>query len=82
MGFFKTTLKRLEGPTPEYFTKIRTFAAWYTGAATAFLASVKVFDLPTPDNIFNIIGYSIAVATAMGFTSSLPIKDKPEDKQN
>lgn len=67
------TLERLRKKTPEYFKKIRAFCLWWIGSATAFLAMDTTLKLPTPGKILTIINYSIAISTAIAFTSSLPV---------
>lgn len=75
MNWVKLTIQRLKTDTPQYFKKLRSFCFWYSGAAAAMLTINTTFNLPTPEIVTTIIGYSIAGATFLGFGASLTTTD-------
>ena len=71
---------RLKSESPEYFKKIKRFAAWLVGVAGAVL----IVDIPegvqVPQGVMTACSYIAFGGTVLFGSSLLPVKDHSEMK--
>ena len=66
---------RLKSESPEYFKRIKRFAAWLVGVATAILLANIPEGIHIPAALTTVCSYIVFGGTVLFGSASLPVKD-------